>query len=199
VYSSKTGCVIHHKTSFRKERISITINLILCDRRIQSREQHTEYSAMLLLSYSSTYPLGGQHRFLICACFFITGRQDFLCLFLFVLPQEGITSQLYKIITTIIQSSHSQVFTSTNSSGRGQQAAPPMTGHTNCTITKLTEVYNKESNGPASSTAVGYHQPHLPHPEMTAVRVGYHRPQLLHPEVTRYPLHHLMAANSAWR
>lgn len=154
---------------------------------------------MLLLFYSSTSPLGGQHRFLICACFFITGRQDFLCLFLFVLPQEGVTSQSYKIITTIIQSSHSQVFTSTNSSGIGQHAAPPMTGHTKCTITKLTAVHNKESTGPASSTAVGYHQLHLPHPEMTAVMVGYHHPQLLHHEVTRYPLHYLMRANSAWR
>lgn len=183
-----------------KGRISIAINFILCDRRcIQSREQHIEYSAMLLLSYSSTYPLEGQHKFLICACFLITGCQDFLCLFLFVLPQEGINSQHYKIITTIIQSSHSQVFTSTNSSRSGQHAAPPMTGHTKCTITKLTEVYNKESTGPASSTAAGYHQPHLSHPEMTAVMVGYHHPHLLHPEVTRYPLHYLMGANSAWR
>jgi len=154
---------------------------------------------MLLLSYSSTSPLGRQHRFPICACFCITGCQDFLCLFLFVLPQEGITSQRYKIMTTIIQSSHSEVFTSTNSSGRGQQAAPPMTIHTKCTITKLTEVHNKESTGPASSTAVGYHHLHLSYPNMTAVIVGYHHPQLLHPEVTRYHLHYLMGAKSAWR
>ena len=201
VYSNQIRCISPHTISFRKERISIAIDLMLCYRRhIQSREQHIEHSAMLLLSYSSTIPLGGQHRFVICACFFITGCQYFLCLF--VLPQEGITSQRYKIITTIIQSSHSQVFTSTNSSGRGQHAAPPLTGHTKCTITKLTEVYNKESTGPASSTAVGYHQPHPSHPshpEMTAVMVGYHRPQLVHPEVTRYPLHYLMGANSAWR
>ena len=103
------------------------------------------YTAMLLLSYSSTSPLGGQQRFLVCACLFITGCQDCLCLFLFVLPQEGFTSQRYKIITTIIQSSHSQVFIPTNSSGRGQHAAPPMTGHTKCTITKLIEVLHNKA------------------------------------------------------
>jgi hypothetical protein len=56
------GCISPHKISFRKERISTEINLISCDRRcIQTREQHIEYSAMLLLSYSSTSsPLGGQ-------------------------------------------------------------------------------------------------------------------------------------------
>jgi len=150
---------------------------------------------MFLLSYSSTSPLGGQQRFLICACFFITGCQR---LFLFVLPQEGITSR-YKITTAIIHSRHSHIFPSANSSGSGQHAALPMTGHTKCTITKLTEMYNKESTGSPSSTSVGCHQQHLSHPEMTAVMVGYHHPQLLHPEVTRYPLHYRMGANLAWR
>jgi hypothetical protein len=74
-----------------------------------------------------------------------------------------------------------------------------MTGHTKCTITKLTEVHNKESTGPASSTSVGYQQLHLSHPKMTVVMVGHHHPQLLHPEVTWYPPHYLMGANSAWR